>query len=356
MNKINFYSGPAALPEAVLQQASEGILNFENQGISIAAISHRSQQFLSILEEFKHLISSLLKLNDEHEILILQGGARNHFAQIPMNFLTKEKKAAFVDTGYWAKKAMEYASYYGAVEMIASGNNNAYQCLPLIPIAPQKEYIHITSNNTIYGTQFHQLPITESPLVVDMSSDIFSIQRDFSKIDLAFACAQKNIGPAGFSVLIFKKEFLQKANQQIPPIFNYQNLAAHASNYSTPPVLNIYIALLNLRWLASIGGVEKIEKINQHKASLLYNEIDKSALFKNTINAKDRSMMNVCFFGKSPKIENDFIVFCQKNNLIGIKGHKQAGGLRASIYNAVTLENVQTLIELIQTFEKEYSF
>ena len=355
MNKINFYSGPSALPEIVLQQATEGILNYQNNGVSIATISHRSPVFIDILEELKLLLFSLLKLSDEHEILILQGGARAHFAQIPMNFLTENKTAAFVETGYWSKIAKEYASYYGQVEVIASSEEDNYKRLPNIPEIYNKTYIHLTSNNTIYGTQFHTLPKTHCPLIVDMSSDILSIQRDFSKIDLAFACAQKNIGPAGFSVLIFKKDFLKKSNKHLPPIYDYKNLSKNNSNYSTPPVLNIYIALLNMRWLSSIGGVEKIEKINRQKAALLYDEIDRNTLFENNVELNNRSFMNVCFSAKNPEMDKDFIIFCEKNNIVGIEGHKQSGGLRASIYNAVTLEQVKTLIALMQNFEMEYS-
>lgn len=355
IRKINFYSGPSAIPKEVLQQATENFFDYEKQGFSIAEISHRSSTVKNILEEFHEKIRSLFMLSNEHEVLIVQGGARLQFAQIPMNFLSKEKTAGFIDTGYWAHKAMEYASYYGQTKIIAGSKNNNYSYIPKELFIPQKlNYLQITSNNTIYGTQYKQLPNIDSPLVVDMSSDILSIKRDFSKIDFAFACAQKNIGPSGMSVVIVKKEFLKKSNSNIPPIFNYQNLIQHQSNYSTPPVLSIYIGLLNLRWLHSMGGIQQIEIINNQKSKILYEEIERNSMFQNNIREEDRSNMNVCFFAKDKKIEQSFLNFCHQQNIIGIEGHKESGGLRASLYNAVPMEHVFILIQCMKDFEQAY--
>jgi phosphoserine aminotransferase len=249
---------------------------------------------------------------------------------------------------------LEYAAYYGQTEIIASSQEKQYRHIPnVLDFKSTKgyAYIHLTSNNTIYGTQFHQIPVVESPLVIDMSSDVFSRVIDFSKIDFAYACAQKNIGPAGLSIAIVKKEFLVRSNAQIPPVFDYQMLVAKHSNYYTPPIIATYISLLNLRWLKAQGGVATIETLNHQKAHALYAEIDRNTLFENHIQTEDRSLMNVCFTMSSSDLEQQFITFCEQHNIIGIKGHKVTGGLRASIYNAQNMDNVQQLIQVMQAFE-----
>lgn len=353
MRKINFNSGPSVLPAEVLQQAAEGILNLNNEGVSVAEISHRSKLFTNILEEFITLIRELLHLTNDHEIIILQGGARLQFAQIPMNFLSSEKAAGFIDTGYWAHKAMEYSSFYGNTHVIASSKDKGYSYIPNTGGLPENmEYVQLTSNNTIYGTQYKVIPVFGIPLVIDMSSDILSMERSFENIDFAFACAQKNIGPAGVSVAIVKKSFLKRANTGIAPVFSYKNLADKKSNYATPPVINIYMAVLNLRWLKAMGGIREIQKINDKKAGMLYQEIERNSLFECKVNKADRSHMNVCFFAKNEDIQTAFLDFCSARDIIGIKGHKASGGLRASIYNAQTVENVQYLTEVMKEFEK----
>ncbi len=357
MRKIIFNAGPATLPEVVLQQASEGILDLSNEGISVAEISHRSTLFQNILAETLHLLRELLCLNHDHEVLLLQGGGRLQFAQIPMNFLSKETTAGFIDTGYWAHQAMMYAAYYGNTNTIASSQQKQYTCIPKateFKASNGYAYIHLTSNNTIYGTQFHQIPTVDSPLIIDMSSDILSRIIDFDKIDFAYACAQKNIGPAGLSIAIVKKDFLARSNTHIPPVFNYQLLAAKKSNYYTPPVLATYISLLNLRWLKAQGGVATMEAINHQKAKALYAEIDRNSLFENNIQAEDRSYMNACFTMQSAEMEQAFIDFCEQHHIIGIKGHKITGGLRVSMYNAQTLDNVEQLIHIMQAYETNY--
>lgn len=353
MKKINFNSGPSLLPDEVLHLASNAIINIENEGVSIAAISHRSKIFENILDELISLTRELLFIPNTHEIIILQGGARLQFAQIPMNFLEKNKTAGFIDTGYWAHKAMEYATYYGNVKIIASSEDKHYNCIPSINFnTDDLTYLQMTSNNTVYGTQSKIFPKCDVPLVVDMSSDIFSIQRNFEEIDLAFACAQKNIGPSGFSMVIISKNFLKKINQNVSPIFNYQNLLNKKSNYATPPVINIYMALLNLQWLKKQGSVQEIQKINQQKAAILYNEIERNNLFDCRVNENDRSNMNICFFAKNEIINDVFIEYCEQQHIIGIKGHAVVGGFRASLYNAQTIENVTYLINTMKEFEK----
>ena len=355
MRKYNFSSGPAVLPMAVLQQSAAGIQELAHQGVSIAEISHRDHLFIDILEEILAIFHELLQLSDEHEVIILQGGARLQFAQIPMNFLLKDETAGFVDSGYWAHKAMEYAHYFGQTRLVGSSASDSYHSLPVLDNDTHDlKYIQLTSNNTIYGTQYRQLPRVKRPLIVDMSSDILSIQRDFSQIDLAFACAQKNIGPAGLSVVIVKKSFLEKATQQVPPVFSYKNLAAKRSNYATPPVVNVYMSLLNLRWLKKQGGVAEIAKINDEKASLLYTEIDRNPLLYCPVQPSDRSRMNVCFKAINRETENKFLQFCADRDIVGIKGHAAAGAMRASIYNAQSLENVQYLISVMREFEQQF--
>lgn len=357
MKKINFNSGPSVLPAEVLRDAAAGLIGLPGEGISIAEISHRSNAFTAILEEFIALIRELLALTGEHEVLVLQGGARLQFAQIPMNFLSKEKTAGFIDTGYWAHKAIEYAAFYGNARILASSRDSGYTSLPAYDINEKQSlaYVQLTSNNTLYGTQFKSLPVFRCPTIIDMSSDLFSIRRDLSLVDLAFACAQKNIGPSGLSIVIVKKDFLARASENLPPVFSYKNLAKQHSNYATPPIVNIYMSLLNLRWLKGKGGVTEIEKINQVKSSLLYAEIERNSLFECRVNPEDRSNMNICFFVKDQEQESAFLEHCKKNNVVGINGHKVTGGFRASLYNAQTIENTQYLVGLMQEFEKEFA-
>jgi phosphoserine aminotransferase len=273
-----------------------------------------------------------------------------------MNFLKPSETAGFIDTGYWAHKAMEYAACYGQVITIGSSADQGYHIIPEISaIQQQLAYVQLTTNNTIYGTQYRELPKIAVPLIADMSSDLLSRPRDFSAIDFAFACAQKNVGPAGVSVAIVKRTFLEKAHPALPPIFSYKNLVAHHSNYATPPVVNVYMSLLNLRWLKAAGGVEGIQKVNEEKAALLYAEIERNSLFYSPVTREHRSHMNCCFFAKEKNTELAFVEFCKEKNIIGIEGHKEAGGLRASIYNAQSLENVAYLVSVMQQFELQHA-
>jgi phosphoserine aminotransferase len=357
MRTINFYSGPSLLPNEVREQLALGVIDYEGKGFSIAEISHRSQTFLSILEELTHLVKTLLQIEQTHEVVFVQGGGRQLFAQIPMNFLNTTETAGFIDTGYWAHKAMQYASYYGNTICLATSKNEGYNHIPTVDKEKTKglKYVGITSNNTVFGTQYKTLPKVFCPLVVDMSSDIFSITRNWNEIDLAFACAQKNVGVAGMSVVIIKKEFLATQQKNLVPVFSFQNLIEKKSNDYTPPVLSIYSALLTMRWLKNLGGITAIEQYNAQKAQLLYTAIEESTLFLSLIEKKeDRSVMNVCFYGANNKIEQDFLQFCEHHHIMGIKGHQEALGFRASLYNAQTLDNVLALTHAMNTFEEKY--
>lgn len=355
MRSILFNAGPATLPESVLQQAAEAMIEIPGEGQSIAELSHRSPFFENVLAELKSLLRELLQIPESHEVLLMQGGARLQFALIPLNFLPANKTAAFIDSGYWAHTAMQYSTYGGHTECVASSQEHQYRSLPTFnPAAIQAHhaYLQLCSNNTIYGTQYDAFPKSAVPLVIDMSSDILSKPVDFNNIGLAFACAQKNIGPAGFSVLIVNKAFLKTANQHLAPALSYSHLAEKNSNDVTNPVVAMYVALLNLRHLKSEGGVAAAEIRNRNKADALYRELDLNSLFEAPINPNIRSQMNVCFFAKQEQHHQAFLTYCQTHNIKGIKGHVKAGGFRASLYNAVTLENVNTLIAALRDFEK----
>lgn len=359
MRSILFNAGPAALPEAVLHQAAQAMIDIPGEGQSIAEISHRSRFFENVLDEFKQLFRNLLHIPESHDILIVQGGARLQFALIPLNFLPANKTAAFIDSGYWAHTAMEYASFGNQTECIASSKTQYYRQLP--DFDPKKinkqlhAYLYLCSNNTIYGTQYHTFPQVDIPLIIDMSSDILSKPINFTHIDLAFACAQKNIGPAGFSVVIVKKSFLETAQTQLAPALSYKHQAAKHSNDVTNPIIAIYTALLNLRHLHDTGGVAAAQERNSQKAHSLYTELDRNSLFNAPVNPTDRSQMNVCFFAKQEQHHQAFLTYCQTQNIKGIQGHIQAGGFRASLYNAVTQEMVNELIAALRDFEKEHA-
>lgn len=357
MRKKIFSSGPSQLPHWVLTHMSDAILNYKNTGISIAEITHRSEYFLDILHELKELIKKLLHIPESHTVLIVQGGGRLQFAQLAANYLTPSQTAAYLITGYWSQKAYEYACHYGNAVAIKSQERDFYS-LPILhqdDIPAHARYVFMTSNNTIYGTQYHTLPSCNIPLVVDMSSDMFTIQRDFNNIDLAFACAQKNLGIAGCSLVIIKKDFLQKANDNVVPILSYQNIEKHQSLYATLPVVNVYSALLCMQWLLSQGGVEEMDRLNEYKANLLYEEIERNTKFFCRVSPAYRSRVNVCFSAIDKVTEEAFITFCKRNNIVGIEGHIKSGGLRASLYNATSQKDVAYLIEIMQSFEKEYA-
>lgn len=353
---INFSAGPAALPPQVLEEASEAVLSYKNSGTSILSVPHRGPHFSEILEESKALAKELCGLGDDYEVLWLQGGGRMQFTMIPANYLGAEKKAGYIDSGNWAADAAKYAKYYGEVNVLSSSKNQNYRELPPWPshIPNDLAYLHITTNNTIYGTQLSSIPSVNVPLVADMSSDFLSKRTDYSHCDLIYAVAQKNIGPAGATLVIVKKDFLNSTKRELPPMLSYAAHAAKNSVLNTPPVFSIYVSLLTLRWVKE-KGINNIEEENNRKAALLYGEVERNPLFSGVAEAASRSKMNICFRGRDENTEQLFLKFAEENGIINIKGHRSKGGFRASLYNAITLADVKYLIAVMQEFELNYN-
>lgn len=352
--KWNFNAGPAAMPEDVLQQAAKAVNDYNGTGLSILELSHRGKEFAHILEESKHLVRELCQLNSDYEILWLHGGGRLQFCMVPMNFLNKDTPAGYIDSGHWADEALEYASHYGDVQILSSSKEEHYTTLPQWPeISSQLAYVHCTTNNTIYGTQMHNDPHSSVPLIADMSSDIFSGKRDYTRYPMFYAAAQKNFGPAGVVLAAIHKDMLARAKKDLPPMLSYVAQAKENSVLNTANVFGIYTSLLMLRWTKA-KGIEQIEKDNHRKAHLLYSEIERNTRFEPVVKvAADRSLMNVCFTTKRATDEKAFLELCEHNNIVGIKGHRSVGGFRASIYNAVTVEAAQVLVDIMQAFEKQ---
>ncbi len=351
----NFNAGPASLPQIVLQEAADAVLNFDNSGLSILEIAHRSAQFKAILAEAKDLTLDILGLKGKgYQVLFLQGGARMEFLRIPMNLMKIDGKAAFLDTGVWSSGAMKEGESFGLCIEVASSKDRKYCYLPKDYSIPEDgDYFYCTSNNTIYGTQIKEFPEVKVPVVCDMTSDIFSRALDFSKFDLIFAAAQKNIGIAGATLVVIKESILGKTDRKIAPILDYQQHIKADSMYNTPPVFAIYTAMLTLRWIKAKGGIPAIEKINEEKARLLYAEIDRNNLFEGTADRLDRSIMNVTFVLKNETHKVAFETLLKKRGIYGLEGHRFVGGYRASIYNAVTIESVEYLVHVLQKFEKQ---
>lgn len=348
----NFNAGPSILPRTVLEEASKSLINFNQSGLSILEIGHRTPLFEEVLNEARQLVRELMNLNSTHEILFLHGGATVQFMQVPMNLLDTDKIVAIADTGVWSTKAIKEAQLFGNVVTVCSSKDRNYAYIPEhFSVPNEASYLHITTNNTIFGTQWHSIPKVSVPLVADMSSDILSRKMDFNQFDLIYAGAQKNMGAAGTNLVVVHKEILGKIKRPIPAIMDYRKHIEAESMLNTPPVFAIYISLLMLRWLKANGGVEAMEKLNQEKASLLYQTIDESKCFKGTVDKNSRSQMNVCFVANKPETEMAFKDFAQKNNLYGIKGHRLSGGFRVSLYNALPLSSVQHLVEKIHEFE-----
>lgn len=349
MKKHNFSAGPCILPQEVLKQASEALLNFNNSNLSIIEISHRSADFIAVMEKARALALELLDLeNKGYSVLFLQGGASLEFLTAPYNLMKLNGKAAYLDTGAWSAKALKEAKIFGDVNIIASSKDKNYNYIPKnYSIPTDLDYVHFTSNNTIYGTQFKTLPETDAPLVCDMSSDIFSRKLDFSKFDLIYAGAQKNMGPAGTALVVVKDEILGKTGRQIPSMLDYQVHISKDSMFNTPPVFSVYVSMLTLQWLKDMGGIEAIEKINIAKAELLYGEIDNNPLFEGTAVKEDRSNMNVTFLLKDADKKEIFDKKCKEAGINGINGHRSVGGYRASIYNAMPIESIQVLVDIM---------
>lgn len=351
MYKYNFNAGPSHLPEIVLKQAADAVRNFQNSGLSILEISHRGEHFAPVIEEARELARELMNLEDDFEVLFLHGGGRTQFMEVAMNLLDENKKAAYIDTGTWSSKAIEEAGLFGKVEVIASSKDKNYTYIPKNFTVPKDAaYLHITTNNTIFGTEWNTLPECSVPLIADMSSDILSSNIDYNRFSLIYAGAQKNIGAAGVTLVAVRKSILGKVNRSIPAIMDYQVHIKNGSMYNTPPVFAIYTCLLVLRWLKDQGGVKGIEKINKEKARLIYEEIDSNPIFEGTVAKEDRSRMNVCFVMKDKALEKEFMDYCKKEGMYGIKGHRSVGGFRVSLYNAVTLESTKILVEAMKQF------
>lgn len=350
----NFGAGPCILPQEVLKQASSAVLDFKD-GLSILEISHRSPEFDAVVAETVKLVKELLNVPSGYSVLLLQGGASLQFSMVPMNLLPEGKTAAYLDSGVWASKAIKEVKYFGKANVVASSKEANYTFIPKDFVVPEDSvYFHYTSNNTIYGTELFNLPDVKVPVVCDMSSDIMSRVIDVSKYDLIYAGAQKNIGPAGLTIVIVKDEIFGKAERAIPAMLDYKSHVDGGSMYNTPPVFSIYAAMLNLRWLKAKGGVAAIEQENMAKAKALYAEIDRNTLFKGTCAVEDRSRMNVCFVMENPELEKPFAKFADENGFEGLKGHRSVGGFRASMYNALPITSVHALIDLMQRFEEQH--
>lgn len=351
----NFSPGPCILPQEVFQQASESILNYNNSGLSILEMSHRSKEFIAVMDEACALVKELLKVPDGYSVLFLQGGASLGFLITVFNFLKKDGKAAYVNTGTWSKKAIKEAQRLGEVNVIASSEDKNFNYIPKgFTVPPDMDYLHVTSNNTIFGTQYKDIPNSPVPVICDMSSDIFSREIDVSQFAMIYAGAQKNMGPAGATLYIVKDELLGKSGRDIPAMLDLQIHAAKDSMFNTPPVISIYVSMLNLQWLKGQGRVEHIETINQQKADLLYHEVDSNPLFEGTAMKEDRSTMNATFVMTDETNKDAFDKMWQDANINGLKGHRSVGGYRASMYNALPLESVQVLVDVMQEFAQKY--
>ena len=350
----NFGAGPCVLPQEVFKQASQAVLDFNGTGLSILEISHRTPEFEAVVDESVKLVKELLNVPEGYSVVFLQGGASLQFSMVAMNLLGDGQTAAYLDSGIWATKALKEAKIIGNVNVVASSKESNYTYIPKDYVIPtDAAYFHITTNNTIYGTELHEIPKSPVPLVSDMSSDIFSRVIDIADFGLIYAGAQKNMGPAGVTLVIIKDDLLGKVDRKLPSMLDYKVQVEGGSMYNTPPVFSIYVSMLNLRWLKAKGGVAEIEKENIAKAQALYREIDRNTLFKGTCVVEDRSRMNICFLMENTEHEKPFLKYAESKGISGIKGHRSAGGFRASIYNALPINSVHTLIEAMQEFEEQ---
>lgn len=355
MKKHNFYAGPSILPEFTKEKTAEAAMNFAGTGLSVMEVSHRSKEFVAVMEEAQSLVKELLKVPEGYSVLFLQGGASTQFLMAPFNLMNK--KAAYLNTGSWSKKAIKEAKYFGEVVEVASSADANFNYIPKdYDVPADADYLHVTSNNTIFGTQLPKEPEVDIPLVADMSSDIFSRPVDVAKYDLIYAGAQKNLGPSGATLVIVKDEALGKVEREIPTMLDYRTHIDKDSMFNTPATLPVFACLQTLTWLKSNGGVEAMEKTNIEKAGILYNELDRNKLFVPTVpNKEDRSKMNVTFVMNEEyaDLEKEFLDFATERGMVGIKGHRSVGGYRASIYNAMPIESVKALVGVMQEFEQK---
>jgi len=355
MKKHNFSAGPAILPQSVLEEAAEAVKDFKGVGLSILEMSHRSAEFTAVMEEAQQLVKQLFQLPDNYKVLFLTGGASSQFYMVPMNFLGQNESASYVNTGTWSTKAIKEVSNFGGVNEIASSKDKGFSYYPKgYEIPADSAYLHLTSNNTIFGTQIKQYPDTNVPIVCDMSSDIFSQPIDYKNFSLIYAGAQKNLGPAGTTLVIVNEDKLGKVERNIPTMLDYRTHIAKGSMFNTPPAYPIYVCMLTLRWIVAQGGLEAMKAQNEAKAALLYNEIDSNPMFEGIAATEDRSLMNVTFVLKNKDLDAAFLEACTQANISGIKGHRSVGGFRASIYNAMPKSSVQVLVDLMKEFTKTH--
>ncbi|MFC2125765.1 3-phosphoserine/phosphohydroxythreonine transaminase [Bacteroidota bacterium] len=356
---FNFSAGPATLPVEVLEKAQKELLDFKGTGMSVMEISHRSPEFSEVLENAEANLRSLMKIPSNYKVMFLQGGASCQFAMVPLNLFRSSNKADFINTGNWSKKAIAEAKRYGEINVIASSEDKTFSYIPEIRrdmYDPEADYVHITTNNTIYGTVFPELPETgDVPIAADMSSNILGQEYDVSRFGVIYAGAQKNIGPSGMAVVIVREDLIGHAKDFTPVMFNYQIQSDAGSRYNTPPCFVIYMAGLVFEWVLEIGGVSAMEEINREKASLLYDFLDNSQIFDSTVAGSDRSIMNVPFVLPSDELNQKFISEATQNGLKTLKGHRSVGGMRASIYNAMPREGVVKLVDFMKKFELENS-
>jgi len=353
----NFSAGPSMLPEAVLEKAAKQMLNYEGSGMSVMEMSHRSKEYEAIIGKAESLLRELMHIPDNYKVLFLQGGASSQFAMIPLNLMKKSKKADYVITGQWSKKAAQEAAKYGVVNKVASSDDKIFTYIPKLDKATfdkDADYFHITLNNTIYGTRYTTLPETgDVPLVADISSNALSEPIDVSRFGLLYAGAQKNMGPAGVTIVIIRDDLITGAIEGAPTMFDYKIHADNGSMYNTPPTYSIYICMLVFEWLKELGGIEKMHEINKEKAQILYDYLDNSEMFRGTVEKEDRSLMNIPFVTGDDELNAKFIKEAKEAGFVNLKGHRTVGGMRASIYNAMPVDGVKALVDFMKKFEAE---
>lgn len=355
MQKHNFSAGPSILAKSVFEEAAQAVVDYQGSGLSLMEISHRGPEFDAIMDESVSLVRELLGVNEAYKVMFLSGGASSQFFMTAMNLLNENDTAYFVDTGVWSSKAIKEAEIYGNVVVLASSKDSRYDHIPRdFTVPADGRYLHLTSNNTIYGTQYHWWPESLIPVVVDMSSDIFSRRIDATQFALIYAGAQKNMGPAGTTLVVVREDMLGHVSRRIPSMLDYRNHIKENSCFNTPPVFPIYVSMLNMRWLKTQGGIGALEELNRSKATRLYAEIDANPLFRGNVQAQDRSWMNATFVPVNPDHEKPFLDACKTAGIVGLKGHRSAGGFRASMYNALPLESVDVLVGVMKDFAQTY--
>ena len=345
----NFSAGPAILPQEVIQNCSDALQNFSGTNLSLIEVSHRSKEFVNVMDEAQSLVKKLMNIGDDYEVMYLQGGASSQFLMVAMNLL--ENKAAYLNTGTWSTKAIKEAKHYGAINELASSADKNFNYIPKdYTIGSDNDYFHCTSNNTIFGTQMQNFPDSPVPMICDMSSDIFSRKIDFSAFSLIYAGAQKNMGPAGTTLVVVKKEILNQVSRYIPTMLDYNTHINKGSMFNTPSVFAVYGCLQTLKWIDG-QGLEEIENYNNLKADLIYSEIDQNDMFEGTTAIEDRSIMNATFVLKEERLNDAFLNACNEANISGLKGHRSVGGFRASMYNAMRIESVKVLVDVMRNFK-----